>query len=449
MQSNMKQTFKYIAVLIGLLIVVNIGIRVYDDVTADCPVERDRVVFAGGANSNSHGGADLVTSSALHSSTLCCPKVYLYDPRAILKKAQALYDKPLHLHHLDPLNVVDTFAHIPYQGNVSIPEAKRVEVLTQLLRWMPQEDEVNQSLIIPPANVIPDNHSIPDSPSSSKIWYSKDFVNLFSMRIALSQCVTSDPREADLFLVPMSVHTDHNHGRKSPLSGEWDTFFGSLTNYQAIFEHFTDKTAAKHVIFSSSFGHSRRSIGLWHPPFGDPRVSQMQRVALGSKCLIAQNYKPFHYFVKSPLHVHSTPFSSLLAYPEDYFDSEDKDKKAKTPPQHNTPAAARPPPQSWINSTASTVTVTVTAPPEEPHTSHSQKLLLVSAFFGFHGGDKVRDLRKKLIHICEHSHNCSTKAMKSKTTKTDRKTGMLALFETKKASTFCLEPEGDWPTRQV
>jgi hypothetical protein len=189
-----------------------------------------------------------------------------------------------------------------------------MKVLAQLLRWMAQDDELNQSLIIP------------NTDPNTSIWYSKDFLNLFSMRIALSQCVTTNPLEAELFLVPMSVHTDHSHGRKTPLwgrpvSGEWDRLFASLTNYQSIFEHFTAKTASKHVIFSSSFGHSRRSIGLWHPPFADARVAAMQRVALGTECLITQSYKPLHYFIKGPKVVHSTPFASLLPYPENYFDT--------------------------------------------------------------------------------------------------------------------------------
>jgi hypothetical protein len=52
------------------------------------------------------------------------------------------------------------------------------------------------------------------------------------------------------------------------------------------------------------------------------------------------------------------------------------------------------------------------------------------------------------MQVCETSLNCSTKTLKSKTSKNDRKEGILAIFETKKRSIFCMEPEGDWPTRQ-
>jgi hypothetical protein len=406
MQPNIRQNFKYIALLIGFLALFNVGIRVYNDMAEDCEIEKDKVVLASSFTGDEHGRIQ----TSLQNTKLCCPKVFIYDPRIVLQKAQLLHDKPLLLQHLDPINILETFDHIPYHGNTSIPEEDRVHVLTQLLRWMPQEDEVNQSLIIP--------HNDP----KAKVWYSKDFVNMFSMRIALSQCVTTDPREAELFLVPMSVHTDHAHGRKTPLSGEWDALFASLTNYQSIFEHFTARTASKHVIFSSSFGHSRRSIGLWHPPFADSRVAAMQRVALGSECLISQTYKPLHHFIKSPQHVHSTPFTSLLSYPEDFF--EEKERSTRAHNRNNS------------------------LPSGDPSSTQHNKLLLMSAFFGFHGRDKVRDLREKLVHVCESSVNCSTKAMKSKSSKTDRKEGILAIFETKKHSTFCLEPEGDWPTRQ-
>lgn len=391
----LKQTFSIIGVLILVLLLFNISIRVYDDVFSDCDLETDKVTL-------SESYIAVSREKSHHSSKLCCPKVFIYDPRVIERKAQQLHDQPLHLNHLDPLNIPETFDHIPYGGNASIPASDRVRVLTELLRWMPDGDEINQSLIIPAGDPV------------SKIWYSKDFVNMFSMRIALSQCVTTDPHEADLFLVPMSVHTDHAHGRKTPLSGEWDTFFASMTNYQLIFEHFSAKTASKHVIFSSSFGHSRRSVGLWHPPFGDARVAAVQRVALGSACLISQTYRPFQYFFKSAAHVHSAPFTSLLPFPEDYFD------------RHH-----------WSGG-GGTPTTNLTAPPR----------LLATAFFGIHARDKIRKLRTKLISICNNSPNCSTKAMSSKTSRTDRKAGILNIFESKKQSIFCLEPEGDWPTRQ-
>jgi hypothetical protein len=305
------------------------------------------------------------------------------------------------LTHLDPLNLAETFTNIPYSGNISIPLNDRVKVLSQLLRWIPDPEEVTQSLIEP------------NNDSSSKIWYSKDFVNIFSMRVALSNCVTNDPKEAELFLVPMSVHTDHAHGRKTPLSKHWDVLFASLTDYQLLFEHFSSKTASKHIIFSSSFGHSRRSIGLWHPPYADPRVAVMQRVALGSECLISQTYRPFHNFIKVPMHVHSVPFTSLLPYPENYF-------------------------EELKNSTSHSSISDSSSPP------------LVSAFFGIHARSEIRALRTKLLSICGKSPNCTTTSLKGKSepVKTARKDGILAIFATKMQSSFCLEPEGDWPTRQ-
>ena len=350
MSPGLKSFLKYLFIFIFVLALVNLSIRVYEDVTTDCPVDEDVTL-----SHNYHEETLHNNNNIIHSETLCCPKVFIYDPRKILLRAQRLHDKPLLLQHLDPLNFPETFDRIPYDGSQSIPEHDRVKVLTQLLRWMPQEDEVNQSLIVPFGD------------SETKIWYSKDFLNMFSMRIALSKCVTTDPHEAELFLIPMSVHTDHNHGRKTPLSGEWDALFSKLSNYQLLFEHFSINTAAKHIIFSSSFGHSRRSIGLWHPPFQDPRVAVMQRVALGSDCLITQSYKLLHHFIKSPRRVHSTPFASLLSYPEDYFDRNEI---------------------SYRNETSS---------PSDNDGKHNQgKVLLASAFFGFHGGEKVRKLRKKI-----------------------------------------------------
>ena len=63
-------------------------------------------------------------------------------------------------------------------------------------------------------------------------------------------------------------------------------------------------------------------------------------------------------------------------------------------------------------------------------------------------GKKFANCGKKLIKICENYQNCSTTSLKRKSSKSDRKQGILAIFETKKQSVFCLEPEGDWPTRQ-
>jgi len=228
-----KSAFLVILTLTSLLLLFNLSIRFYRSyVEVDCPLPSS-VVTSSGADSHEEVEDNLKTPK-LEDKKLCCPKVYMYDPRDVLRRAQQIRGKPLKLEHLDPLNFASTFEDTPYKGNVSIPPESRVEVLTKLLRWVPGGYS-NQSLLIPLRS------------PHARIWYSKDFLNIFNFRLALSSCITRDPSEAELFFVPMSVHTNYSHGRKESESDEWNALFASLTNYQFLFEHFTGTTLFSEV----------------------------------------------------------------------------------------------------------------------------------------------------------------------------------------------------------
>jgi len=383
----MKWWNKYAVLLAVLLVISTLYYQFKYYEFTPCPKTSTHVV------NSLHYDIEVTTKAekVKASRKLCCPKVFIYDPRIIEDKANLHHNKPLKLHHLDPLNKRSIYDNFSYSGNSSVDKDMRTAVLTQLLLWSPDAEHHNQSLIIPSPN------------QDARIFYSKDFVNIFNFRVSISKCVTTDPREAELFLVPMSVHTDHSHGKSKLQSEEWDKFFSKLTDYQLIFEHFNEKTASKHVIFSSSFGHSRKSLGLWHPPFPDPRVSQMQRVALGSQCLIEYSYRYFRYIFQTANYFHSTPFSSLMSYPENYFQPKEKKK------------------------------------------------YLASVFVGYHGPSRVQRMRKKLFSLCDADASCVTDTFvnnKSSVVYRDRASVMLDIFEVKTQSTFCFEPEGDWPTRQ-
>jgi hypothetical protein len=321
---------------------------------------------------------------------MCCPKVFLYDPSDILQRVQRL-QAGLKLTDLDPLN---TDAVVFHQfNNESVSDPERIPLLTEVLRWLP--DVPNRPL------KHEDQLFKYNSNSRAMLFYSKDYVHTFHLRLAISGCVVADPADAELFVVPISIHTDHPYGKKKGFQEEWDAFFSKLTDFQQIFQHLTPATAQKHVIFSSSFGHSRHSVGLWSPPYNDPKVSLMQRVALGSDLLIRQSYGSWlKYVMQTPERVISAPFSALLTFPDDL-----------------------------LNTTA-------------------HKSILVSAFFEFHG--KAKALRQSLNDMCETSVHCWNKnKLISMQNSTRSKMQLVASFlEAKKESTFCLEPEGDWPTRQ-
>lgn len=332
-----------------------------------------------------------------HSNTMCCPKVYLYSPEDILHRARRLRpDLELHLNTLDPLN---TDALMFYQGNYSqpLPVSDRILMLTHALRWLP--DVPNRPLTNAEDKLFENSHP------GAALFYSKDYVHTFHLRLAVSGCVVSSPVEAELFIVPLSVHTDHPYGKRKGFQSQWDDFFSKLSDVQQIFPHLTDRASArKHVIFSSSFGHSRHSVGLWAPPYDEDLVASIQRVALGSDHLIRQAYNPWlKYVMRPPAKVISAPFSALLTYP------------------------------STLLSIAE---------------SSADKSILVSAFFEIHG--QAKTLRQTLGDTCRSSPHCwSKKSIIAAQNHTRSKMQLVASFlEAKTKSTFCLEPEGDWPTRQ-
>lgn len=322
---------------------------------------------------------------------ICCPRVYLYDPQEILERARRLSNSELKLTGLDPLNTDSVMFH--HFVNKTIPKLQRIPLLTEVARWLPHTpnrplirgDKLFEHIIDP----------------SAMMFYTKDYVNSFHLRLAVSSCVVADPADADLFIVPLSVHTDHHHNENVDSAREWNDLFGKITDLQGIFQHYCAETARKHVIFSSSFGHSRRSVGLWGPPYRDPHAHSMQRVALGSDQLIRQQRSQWlQYVVHTPANVISAPFSTLMTYPHELFNTT-RDKE-----------------------------------------------ILVSSFLGLHG--VAKQLRASLDSSCEASADCWNKrkllSMRNITRSKMQLVG--AIIEAKTQSTFCLEPEGDWPTRQ-
>jgi hypothetical protein len=324
-------------------------------------------------------------------NSMCCPKVYLYDPKDILKRIRALTKTHLNLTDLDPLNTDAVMYH--HFNNTPVPQHSRIPLLTDVTRWLPRIP--NRPLTR--MDRLFDNILDP----SAMLFYSKDYVHAFHLRLAVSGCVISDPADAELFIIPMSIHTDHPYGKMKGFQEKWNDLFSKITDFQQIFHHYTASTASKHVIFSSSFGHSRHSVGLWSPPYRDPYVHLLQRVALGSDELIRRSYgKWLKHIMQPPDSVVSAPFSTLLTYPQEMFNIS------------------------------------------------AEKTVLVTSFFEMHGSAKK--LRMRLDAICESSTDCWTKKkLLSMLNVTRSKKQLVGSFiEAKIKSTFCFEPEGDWPTRQ-
>lgn len=85
--------------------------------------------------------------------------------------------------------------------------------------------------------------------------FSKDFMNSFLLGISLSGCLVDNPEEADLYMIPFSIHTNRIHDKYQNNNHLiWSNMFKSLQNYQQLFHHFNELTAKKHVLFSSSYG---------------------------------------------------------------------------------------------------------------------------------------------------------------------------------------------------
>ena len=324
---------------------------------------------------------------------LCCPKVFLYNPLDILERVHELqHHNNLQFTDLDPLNTDAVLFH--QYRNTSVPPPERIPLLSEVLRWLP--DTANR-----PLTHLDKMFAEDTSEPGALMYYSKDYVHMFHLRLAVSGCVVADPKEADLFIIPISVHTDHPYGKKKGFQNKWNTFFTEVTNFQTLFPYLTPETARKHVLFSSSFGHSRHSVGLWTPPYKDPKVKLMQRVALGSDYLIRQSYgKWLKYVMHTPERVISAPFATLLTYPH-----------------------------KFLNITA-------------------QKTILVSSFLEFHG--KAKALRVALNNMCEVSSQCWNKnnILAMQNTSRSKMQQVAVFLKAKTKSTFCLEPEGDWPTRQ-
>ena len=347
------------------------------------------VVFMQQQQSSDSITIDIAPIVSDNSNNICCPKVFLYDPNDVLERVKNSFKSSMKLSQLDPLNTDSVVFH--QYVNHSVPRHERIPLLSNVLRWLP---DVPNRAITHADNLFDDSVS-----SGAMLFYSKDFVHSFHLRLAVSGCVVTDPNEADLFVVPFSIHTDRRHGKKKVFQEEWNNFFSKLMDFQQIFQYLTDDTASKHVIFSSSFGHSRHSVGLWNPPYNDNKVKQMQRVALGSDFLIRQSYW-LNYMVQPPGNVISVPFSALLVYPQDLYNiSREKD-------------------------------------------------ILVTSFLEIHGQAKA--LRVHLNEICESSSQCwSRNNIIAVQNKTRSKMQLVAMFlNAKTKSTFCFEPEGDWPTRQ-
>ena len=212
---------------------------------------------------------------------------------------------------------------VTFQENLSIPKEDRIKLLAQLVADKPTQDKASNE----------------DKWNSTRINdISKDYINIFLLRLALSDCVTSDPHEAELFIVPHAIHTSRGYnGSHTVKSKQWETLFSRLNDYQLLLPHFTSESASKHVIFSRSYGHYFKGEGLWTERHLDSRVRYMQRVALGEPNTLQSSdwwqkngmnlLRPFAYqfrqkfkkafYIPELVHnVHSVPFCSLLLYPE-------------------------------------------------------------------------------------------------------------------------------------
>ena len=42
-------------------------------------------------------------------------------------------------------------------------------------------------------------------------WHTKDYIELFKLRLATSGCVAEDPKEAELFIIPFAAHTERSY----------------------------------------------------------------------------------------------------------------------------------------------------------------------------------------------------------------------------------------------
>jgi hypothetical protein len=337
---------------------------------------------------------------------LCCPRVFIYDPMDIERRASSITGKKMLLSEIDLLNGYADWYKASYTlGNNSIAFEDRIKILSEVLRDVPRHhyNKIN---------------STADSKAFTAI--SKDYINIMLLRLALSKCVTTDPSEAELFIVPTSVHTSRKYeGLRKDVNTDWENLFRTLTDYQRLFEHFSCETASKHVIFSRSYGHTKSSEGLWTEWHRDSRVKYMQRVALGpTETLLEQGYwftlflpllrlgaKHFRdsyansFYIESTVHnVHSIPFTSLISYPESVL--------------HDL--------------------------------NHRNRTIFLSSNHAIDHGQQV-DLKELLNAQCDASNLCENGYRESTVT---NKFSAANMMELKSNSVFCLEPRGDWPTRQ-
>lgn len=42
-------------------------------------------------------------------------------------------------------------------------------------------------------------------------WHTKDYIELFRLRLATSGCIVEDPKEAELFIIPFAAHTERSY----------------------------------------------------------------------------------------------------------------------------------------------------------------------------------------------------------------------------------------------
>lgn len=332
------------------------------------------------------------------AASLCCPRVYIYSIADIEKRASDIVGKPLQITDIDPLNRFSL--RLSFARNTSIAAKDRISVLNDALKDVPTQLK------------IPYNWDVKEF-----VTISKDYINMFLLRLALSDCITTDPKEAELFIFPAAIHTSRAYdGHRQGTNRDWEKLFSTLDNYQRLFEHFNCETASKHVIFSRSYGHVKSSVGLWTETHLDPRVRNMQRIALGpTGTLISE--QPWYLRVAYPLlglfanqmrdkydsmfyidsmvhNVHSIPFCSLLVYPESALSS-----------------------LNQINRTN-----------------------LVSSYHAVDHGAQ-RELKIILNTQCDASVRCVNGHSNNSFNVADA-------LKIKSESIFCLEPRGDWPTRQ-